>query len=117
MKKMPIDFIKDNGLSDSGVIGTNAAGGKQHDRPYRSGALFFKSFLALSHLRWDGFTNKGYEDDNYKLIPAEEHIDRALTHLFAHKAGDQSNEHLLHAVCRVLMALEMFLDEQNNGGK
>lgn len=86
-----------NGLDDNAPMGQNEAGGKQHERPYRSQALFFKALLAVSGVR-------------YKLIPKEEHIGRALTHIFAYMAGDKSNDHLSHAATRILMALEMELD-------
>ena len=100
-----------NGLTNNEEIGTNAAGGKQHVRPYKSEALFFNALLELSKLRYEACVVNGYSDDNYKLIPKEEHIGRALTHLFAYMAGDNSNDHLCHAACRVLMALEEELDE------
>lgn len=100
-----------NGLSDDLEIKTSESGGKQHDRPYRSQALFFRALLEISRLRHDAVVNKGYEDENYKLIPKKEHIGRALTHIFAYMAGDKSNDHLTHAACRVLMALELELDD------
>lgn len=99
------------GLSNNAEIGTNEKGGKQHKRPFKSEALFFKELLKLSALRYEACTVNGYADENYKLIPKNEHIGRALTHIFAYMAGDRSNDHLTHAACRVLMALEMELEE------
>ena len=102
-----------NGLSDNAEKGVNEQGGCQHIRPYRSEALFFRALLAVSGVRYDAVANNGYPDDNYKLIPKTEHIGRALTHLFAYMAGDKSNDHLSHAATRVLMALEMELEEND----
>ena len=100
-----------NGLSDNEFVSANEQGGLQHDRPFKSEALFFKALLAVSGLRYDACTKKGYPDDNYLKIPKKVHIGRALTHLFAYMAGDDSNDHLTHAACRVLMALEEELNE------
>lgn len=97
-------------LSREGTIGANAQGGKQHVRPYRMQALPPKAILELGKLRHKGYTEWGYEDENYKLIPQSDHLGRALTHIFAYLAGDQSNDHLCHAACRLLFALEQELE-------
>ena len=101
------------GLSDAAAVVTNEAGGIQHSRPYRSEALFFRALLAISHVRHEAIVERGYPDDNYRLIPAREHIGRALTHLFAWMIGDTSNDHLAHAATRVLMALEIELEKED----
>lgn len=106
-----------NGLDDNQTVGSNEAGGLQHVRPFKSEALFFRALLAVSNLRYDACTNKGYPDDNYLRISKTDHIGRALTHLFAYMAGDTSNDHLTHAACRVLMALEIDRIEKEGGNE
>ena len=45
-----------------------------------------------------------YEPNNWRLIPQESHINHALIHLVAHLMGDTQDDHLDHALCRLMMA-------------
>ena len=45
-----------------------------------------------------------YEANNWRLIPQESHINHALIHLVAHLMGDKQDDHLDHALCRLMMA-------------
>ena len=95
------------GLDNNQRITTNDNGGMQHFRPYRAQALPPRALIEVSKVRYIGYSELGYDDDNYKSIPKEEHIGRALIHIFAYLAGDTSNNHLAHAATRILMALEL----------
>ena len=105
-----------NELSNNAPASVNEQGGKQHHRPYRMQALPPKAVLEVGKVRYIGFNELGYEDENYKLIPKEEHVNRCLVHLFAWLSGDKSNAHLSHACTRALFALEMELEEKEKSG-
>ena len=95
-------------LSNDAPTSVNEQGGKQHHRPYRMQAIPPKAILEVGKVRYIGYNDLGYD----KLISREEHIGRALTHLFAYLSGDDSNDHLSHAACRILFALEMDIDSK-----
>lgn len=85
----------------------NNQGGKQHKEEYRCQAIPPKALIALGKVRWEGFNLHGYEDENYKLIPLEEHIGRALLHIARWLDGDRTDNHLSHALCRIAFAVQM----------
>jgi hypothetical protein len=60
--------------------------------------------LKCAEIYHEGAENYGAE--NWRYIDANEHINHALMHIFAYLAKDTQDEHLSHAVCRLLFALE-----------
>jgi hypothetical protein len=44
--------------------------------------------------------------DDWRRMPEREHVDHADAHMAMYDAGDDSEDHLKHAACRLLMALE-----------
>lgn len=45
-----------------------------------------------------------YGEGNWRTIPATEHAARAMRHLNLYRAGDESDDHLLNASMRCMMA-------------
>lgn len=93
----PID-----GLGPDAPTTVNAQGGKQSLVPYRFDLLDPAAMFAMAHVMHTGAAK--YGDDNWRRITVQEHINHAISHLYAHLAGDTSDDHLTHALCRAMMA-------------
>jgi hypothetical protein len=85
----------------------NAAGGKQSHIPYRCDLFPALALLQVAKILAEAAPK--YGEDNWRKIAAADHINHGLTHLLAHLAGDRSDDHVGHAACRVLFALEMMV--------
>lgn len=86
---------------------TNERGARQSRLNYRCDLLPALASLAVSAVLHDGAAK--YGADNWRGIPVRDHLNHALVHVFAFLAGDAQDDHLEHAACRALMALELHL--------
>jgi len=94
--------MKINGVNESEVV-VNADGGKQSKLQYRFDLIDAKAIFALAHVLYEGEIK--YGKDNWRKIATEDHINHAISHLYAYLAGDKQDNHLSHAFCRVMMAI------------
>lgn len=109
-RDIPGEPTSGSGLSKHETIAENKKGGRQSHRPYRADLIPPRSMLAIAHVRYEA--SERYDEYNYKLIPAKEHVGRALTHIFAWLAGNNENDHLAHALTRLAFAVEMLEEEK-----
>lgn len=79
-------------------------GGKMNASPYRSELLPARALLRASAILAAGVESHGR--DNWREIPTDIHVGRAITHLLQYQAGDKSEKHLEHALCRIMFAIE-----------
>jgi hypothetical protein len=82
----------------------NEAGAKQSATLYRADLLPAAATLAVAGVLKHGADK--YGDNNWRGIPVDDHLNHAMVHVFAYLAGDKQDDHLEHAACRMLMALE-----------
>jgi len=54
-----------------------------------------------------------YEKDNWRGIDLDDHLNHALVHIYAHLAGDAQDDHLAHAFCRMMMAVAVEKEGNN----
>jgi hypothetical protein len=87
----------------------NAQGGRQSFTPYRADLLPPNAVLRISRILGEGAPK--YGEWNWLKTTVGENINHALIHLLAYSAGDRSDDHIGHAACRLLFALELHLDE------
>jgi hypothetical protein len=107
-------FIKYNtgtpkvaGVGKDAPTVTNNKGGKQSKVLYGMACLPPLAVLDVARSLEVGRVK--YGKDNWKQIEIDSHLNHALIHLFAYMAGDTSDDHLNHATCRLMFALELHL--------
>ncbi len=84
-------------------IVVNDEGGKQQALGYR-----FDLFDPHAMYKLAAVLKKGadkYGADNWRGIPARDHVNHAIEHLFAYLAGDTSEPHIDHALTRTMFAV------------
>jgi hypothetical protein len=84
-------------------VTTNEHGGSQSDVPVRFDLIDAKALFEMAKVLDHGA--KKYGANNWRLIPVEDHLNHLLMHAYAYLAGDRTDDHLSHALCRATFAL------------
>lgn len=95
------------GVNKDAEIITNAAGGKQSNSPSRLDLMPALATIAVGRVLKYGAER--YAPNNWRKIDTQDHLNHVLVHIYAYLAGDTSDDHLEHAACRAMMALEKHL--------
>ncbi len=69
--------------------------------------LPWKAVLAVGRTLKEGMKYEKELQDNWRRVPAEEHLNHALRHIANYQAGDRSEDHTGHAATRILMWAEL----------
>ncbi len=97
------------GLGPDAEIVVNEKGAGQSALPYRfdliDGAALFKMAEVLDT------GAKKYGAGNWKDISVNDNLNHLLAHVYAYLAGDRSDDHLSHVLCRATFALGVSLAE------
>ena len=99
--------------ADTAIVTDPATGAKQSAVVHRCDLLPPLATLHVAGILHGGSSK--YGDWNWFKIPMAESLNHALIHIFAFLAGDTSDDHLGHAACRMMMALERYLADEKFG--
>lgn len=93
-------------------IVVNADGGGQSDIPVRFDLIDGPALFKMAEVLNEGAIK--YGEDNWRKISVRDHLNHLIMHAYAFLAGDDSDEHLSHIMCRAMFAQSVDL-EDNNG--
>lgn len=91
------------GLGPDAPVTENEKGGKQSDSPYAFHLIDSEAIFSLAKVLEYGA--RRYERDNWRKLDCESHLNHALQHIYGYLAGDEQDDHLEHAFCRLMMAV------------
>ena len=93
------------GMSPNQPIVSNSKGGKQSATPYAMHLVPPTAILEVAKVLEYGA--KRYGANNWRDVDIDDHLNHVLAHIYAYLAGDDSDNHLSHAACRILFAVEL----------
>jgi hypothetical protein len=95
------------GVGPDAPIQENENGYRSSRTPYRMDLMPGKALLHMANIMSEGAASHG--ENNWKNGTVNEHLNKMLVHVFAHLAGDTSDDHIGHAAWRAMAALEIYL--------
>ena len=107
------------GLSpDAPVEVDPRTGGMQSATPYAFELLPPSSLFAAAAVARKGAEKYGetFDSRNYTRICSRDHLNHAIAHIYAYLAGDASDDHLAHAIVRLLFAFDCVRREEEENG-
>lgn len=95
----------------------NENGGRQSDTPYGFHLVPTSAIFDAAKVLKYGADKYGetFDKRNYTKISSIDHLNHALQHIYAHLAGDKSDDHLGHALVRLMFAYDTDLKEHADG--
>lgn len=89
-------------VSPTAPITTNEQGGSQSHVPVRFDLIDGRAMFAMASVLHEGAEK--YGPNNWRKIPIEDHLNHLIMHAYAYLAGDRTDEHLSHIMCRAMFA-------------
>lgn len=103
------------GVEPDAVVTTNENGGKQSDTPYGFHMLPASALFDAAKVAKYGADKYGetFDNRNYTKISTIDHLNHAIQHIYAWLAGDRQDDHLGHAIVRLMFAYDV--NDRNEG--
>ena len=97
------------GVEPEAPVIMNENGGKQSDTPYGFHLLPISALFDAAKVAKYGADKYGetFDKRNYTKIPVTDHLNHAVQHIYAFLAGDTQDDHLGHAIVRLMFAYEV----------
>jgi len=97
------------GVEPDAPIVENENGGKQSDTPYGFHLLPISALFDAAKVAKYGADKYGetFDKRNYTKIDTIEHLNHAIQHIYAFLAGDKQDDHLGHAIVRLMFAYDV----------
>ena len=97
------------GVEPDAPVVTNENGGKQSSTPYGFHLLPTSALFDAARVCKEGADKYGetLTKRNYTKIPVDDHLNHALQHIYAFLAGDKQDDHLGHAIVRLMFAYDV----------
>lgn len=89
---------------------TNEKGGSQSYIPVRFDLIDGNALCLMAGVLHEGAEK--YGENNWRKIPIEDHLNHLIMHAYAYLAGDRTDEHLSHIMCRAMFAQGVAFDEK-----
>lgn len=96
------------GIGPDAPVIVTSGGGKHAASPYAFELVPAVALFEVARTLADGARKYGI--DNWRGVPIADQLGHALQHVYGYLAGDISDDHLAHAACRILFALELAQD-------
>lgn len=97
------------GVEPDAPVVENENGGKQSDTPYGFHLLPISALFDAAKVAKYGADKYGetFSSRNYTKIDTLDHLNHALQHIYAFLAGDKQDDHLGHAIVRLMFAYDV----------
>lgn len=95
------------GVGPDAPVVEEDGGGRQSALAFDPTLLPARALIRVAQVMTKGSAK--YGRDNWRLIPAEQHLAHAQQHYLAMAAGDAQDDHAGHLATRILMWLEQLL--------